>query len=309
MKTIPVTLILASVAFSMPAFARVEPSISQSRPDQRQQLLQLNQEISNLADAGNYRNALDRAQTAKNLAEKTCGRRSQEYAGALQTMGNLYTSLGQLSNAVDHYKKAVSALENVSGSDGKLIRLYKELAAVQGATGNLLATRDSLQKAITLSERITKLNNPEGVELLFRYAATLGQLRKPTEAEMAWARGLELLSGINGGQLDSVELPPNSLQGREKRKPGVAPGLMAAGVVAIRVSVDETGMVTGTEVISGKDELTPIALRLARETVYTPLSNRGKPLKMSGIVVYQFPIEGTNEHRTTLPFGMKQGNP
>lgn len=303
MKTIPVTLILASVAFSMPALARVEPSISQSRPDQRQQLLQLNREISDLADAGNFRNALDKAQRAKSLAEKACGRQSQEYAGTLQTIGNLYTRLGQLPNAVEHYKKAVSAFENVPGSDGKLIRLYKELAAVQGATGNLLATRDSLQKAITLSERITKLNNPEGVELLFRYAATLEQLRKPSEAASYWARGLSLLENINGGRLDSVELPPNSLQGRVGRKPGVAPGLTAEGVVAIRVTVDENGMVSATEVITGKDELTPIALRLARETVYAPLSNRGKPLKMSGIVVYRFPLEGTNQHRTNLPFG------
>jgi hypothetical protein len=181
------------------------------------------------------------------------------------------------------------------------------MASATLANNNLLATRENLQQAITLSEGVTKLLNQEGVELLFEYASVLELLKKPKDAEPVWARGLDILNNINGGRIDIVQFRTNTIKGRIKKEGYVKQEQTARGVVAVSVIVDETGKVSETSLINGRDEINPIALRMAKETVFAPLTFNGKPLKMTGVLVYRFPLEQAGKQQVEIPLGKQPG--
>lgn len=308
MKAIPSMFLLASLSLApISARASAPQATVQATEEQKQQLQQLNQEVARLANEGKFKEALEPAKKAQSLTEKAYGKQSAEYAVTLQNLANIQVALGKFVDAIGYYKKSISVYEGIPKSEGRRIRLWKELAETNRVNGNLLETRDNLVKAIGLSEGLTKLMNNEGVDLLFEYASVLELLKKPKEAAPVWARGLDLLNGINGGRIDIVQMPINTLNGRRAKEPYVKQESTAAGVVAVSVIVDETGKVTETSLLSGRDELNPIGIRMAKETIYNPLVFNGKPLKMAGVVVYRFPLATAGKQQVEIPLGKQPG--
>lgn len=309
MKSLPGALLLATLTLAPLSIRAASPQAApaQATEEQKQQLIQLNQEVATLANQGNYKDALEKAKKAQSLAEKAFGKQSAEHAVTLQNLGNIYIAQGKSPDAIDYFKRATAAYEGVPRSEGRRIRLHKEIAAAYRLENNLLACRDNLLKAITLSEGLTKLLNTDGVELLFDYAAVLELLKKPKDAEPVWTRGLDILNNINGGRLDVVQLPVNALNGRRKKEGYVKQEQTARGVVAVSVIVDETGKVSETSLITGRDELNPVALRMAKETIFAPLSFNGKSLKMTGVLVYRFPLEQAGKQQVEVPLGKQPG--
>ncbi len=310
MKAIPSVFLLASLSLApISARASAPQAAVQATEEQKQQLLQLNQEVAKLANEGKFKEALEPAKKAQSLTEKAFGKQSAEYAVTLQNLANIQVALGKFLDAIGYYKKSISVYEGIPKSEGRRIRLWKELAETNRVNGNLLETRDNLQKAITLSEGLTKLMNNEGIDLLFEYASVLELLKKPKDAEPVWARGLDILNGINGGRIDIVQFPMNALKGRVKKEGYVKQEQTARGVVAVNVIVDETGKVTETSIISGREEINPIALRMAKESIYAPLTHNGKPLKMAGVIVYRFPLELAGKNLLETPLAKQPGRP
>ncbi len=310
MKVLSGALLLATLTLSpLPARSMSPQAAAQATEEQKQQLIQLNQEVAKLANEGNYKDALEKAKKAQSLTEKAHGKQSTEYAVAVHNIANILAALGKTIDAVDYYKKAISTYEGIPRSEGRRIRLYKEMATANRVNNNLLATRENLQQAITLSEGVTKLLNQEGVDLLFDYASVLELLKKPKDAEPVWTRGLDILNNINGGRIDLVQFPLNALKGRIKKEGYVKQEQTARGVVAVNVIVDETGKVTETSVVAGRDEINPIAVRMAKETVFNPLNFNGKSLKMAGVMVFRFPLERAGEQQIEVPLGKYPGRP
>lgn len=311
MKVLSGALLLATLTLSPLPARSMSPlaAAPQSTEEQKQQLLQLNQEVAKLANEGNYNDALEKAKKAQSLTEKVHGKQSTEYAVTFHNIANIQAALGRTVDAVELYKKAISVYEGIPNSEGRRIRVYKEMAAANRVNNNLLATRENLQQAITLSEGVTKLLNQEGVDLLFDYASVLELLRKPKDAEPVWTRGLDILNNINGGRIDLVQFPLNALKGRIKKEGYVKQEQTARGVVAVNVIVDETGKVTETSIVAGRDELNPIAVRMAKETVFNPLNFNGKSLKMAGVMVFRFPLKQAGEQQIEVPLGKYPGRP
>jgi TonB family protein len=290
MKVLSGALLLATLTLSPLPARSMSPQAAapQATAEQKQQLLQLNQEVAKLANDGNYKDAFEKAKKVPPFAEKTFGKQSTEHAFALHNLANISAALGKISESEGYYKKIIGIYDALPRSEGRRIRVYKELAAIYRLDNNLLAARDSLQKAILLSEGLTKLLNNEGVDLLFDQAAVIEMLKRPKEAEPVWAHGLDLLNRINGGRLDVVQLPTDALWGRVKKAGYVKGQEDARGTVVVNLSVDETGKVTEATVVTGAEKINPIALRMARETMFNPLSFNGKPMKMTGTVIYRF---------------------
>lgn len=70
--------------------------------------------------------------------------------------------------------------------------------------------------------------------------------------------------------------------------PLAARSVRASGTVAIEVTIDEDGNVVSAERVSGDPLLAPSAVNAAKKAKFIPSVSKGAPIKITGIVVYNF---------------------
>jgi len=88
---------------------------------------------------------------------------------------------------------------------------------------------------------------------------------------------------ISGGVLNSKAVnlvkPPY---------PPAAKAVRAAGAVNVQVTIDENGNVISASAISGHPLLKPSAVAAARQAKFSPTKLSGQPVKVTGVLVYNF---------------------
>ncbi len=85
--------------------------------------------------------------------------------------------------------------------------------------------------------------------------------------------------GVVNGKAISLPKPPY---------PPAARAVRAAGAVNVEVLIDENGRVVSANAVSGHPLLRAAAAQAAREAVFNPTLLSGKPVKVSGIITYNF---------------------
>jgi TonB family protein len=88
--------------------------------------------------------------------------------------------------------------------------------------------------------------------------------------------------GILNGKAISKPQPPY---------PALAKAARASGTVTVKVLVDETGSVVSAEAVSGHPLLQAAAIQAARQAKFSPTLLSGKPVKVSGLLTYNFVLE------------------
>ena len=90
-------------------------------------------------------------------------------------------------------------------------------------------------------------------------------------------------SGVNGGVLTgkAVSLPLPEY-------PAAAKAVRAAGAVSVQVTIDENGDVIAASTVSGHPLLRAAAVEAARMAKFSPTLLDGNPVKVSGVLVYNF---------------------
>ena len=73
--------------------------------------------------------------------------------------------------------------------------------------------------------------------------------------------------------------------------PPIARAARAAGIVAVQVLVDEQGRVLSACAASGHPLLQQAAVQTAYQTRFSPTLLRGEPVRVAGIVTYNFVLE------------------
>ena len=73
--------------------------------------------------------------------------------------------------------------------------------------------------------------------------------------------------------------------------PPIAKAARAKGEVAVQVLVDESGHVIAADAVSGHPLLQQAAVNAARQATFSPTFLSGKPVKVSGVVTYNFALE------------------
>ncbi|MDX6288798.1 MAG: periplasmic protein TonB, partial [Blastocatellia bacterium] len=88
---------------------------------------------------------------------------------------------------------------------------------------------------------------------------------------------------ISGGVLNgkAVSLP-------QPEFPAIARSARASGEVTVQVTVDETGNVIAAHAVSGHPLLQAAAVRAARQASFSATRLNGEPVKVSGVLVYNF---------------------
>ena len=70
--------------------------------------------------------------------------------------------------------------------------------------------------------------------------------------------------------------------------PPIAKAAHASGTVNVQVIIDENGNVISASAISGHPLLKPSAVAAARQAKFSPTKLSGQPVKVTGIIVYNF---------------------
>jgi TonB family protein len=87
--------------------------------------------------------------------------------------------------------------------------------------------------------------------------------------------------GVLNGRAISLPNPPY---------PPIAKAAKASGAVNVEVLIDETGHVIAAHAVSGHPLLQSASVAAARQAVFTPTRLSGEPVKVSGVIVYNFVI-------------------
>jgi TonB family protein len=98
-------------------------------------------------------------------------------------------------------------------------------------------------------------------------------------------------SASDGGTVSAGVLDGKAISKPEPPYPALAKAARASGLVTVRVTVDETGHVVSAEAVSGPTLLREAATQAARQARLSPTLLSGKPVKVSGVLTYNFVLE------------------
>ena len=96
---------------------------------------------------------------------------------------------------------------------------------------------------------------------------------------MSDSAGSPVNGGILNGKANSLPKPPY---------PEIANSVRVSGVVVVRVIIDESGNVSSATAISGHPLLRAGSVEAARNAKFSPTRLNGQPVKVSGMLVYNF---------------------
>jgi TonB family protein len=88
-----------------------------------------------------------------------------------------------------------------------------------------------------------------------------------------------IVSGVVNGKATSLVKPAY---------PPAAKAVRASGAVNVQVLIDEEGKVISASAISGHPLLRAAAVQAARQSTFLPTTLSGKPVKINGVIVYNF---------------------
>ena len=88
--------------------------------------------------------------------------------------------------------------------------------------------------------------------------------------------------GVLNGKAISLPKPPY---------PSIARTARASGTVSVQVTIDENGNVVSASAVSGHPLLRAAAVQAARQARFSPTKLSGQPVKVSGVINYNFGLQ------------------
>jgi protein TonB len=89
----------------------------------------------------------------------------------------------------------------------------------------------------------------------------------------------QISGGVLNGKATSLPKPPY---------PPAARAVRASGAVSVQVLIDESGSVVSASAVSGHPLLRAAAVQAARSARFSPTQLSGQPVKVSGVITYNF---------------------
>ena len=99
------------------------------------------------------------------------------------------------------------------------------------------------------------------------------------------------VDGLASAALSAGDLEQKAVSKPQPAYPSLAKAARASGPVTVRVTVDETGHVVSASAVSGHPLLREAAVQAARQARLSPTLLSGKPVKVSGVLTYNFVLE------------------
>ena len=97
--------------------------------------------------------------------------------------------------------------------------------------------------------------------------------------------------GVSAGGANAGGLDEQILDAPQPQYPPIAKAAGAEGTVSVKVTVDEEGNVVAARAVSGHPLLRTAAVDAARATKFKPTVVDGRPVKVSGVISYDFVLK------------------
>ncbi len=114
---------------------------------------------------------------------------------------------------------------------------------------------------------------------------SIGLAQTPTETPKI------INGGVINGKAKSLPIPAY---------PAAAMAVRASGAVNVQVTIDEEGNVISASAVSGHPLLRQASEQAARMAKFSPTKLSGQPVKVTGVIVYNFAPTQTNEERVKI---------
>lgn len=135
---------------------------------------------------------------------------------------------------------------------------------------------------ITSSGFDTKIYFPAMQEFEGCIYKNIGSDRYVCERELETPKELIISGGMIGSKATFLPQPIYPEEAKEKK---------ISGRVNVIVLVDYDGAVISAKAVSGQKELFETAVQAAKEARFMPTIVSGKPVKLSGVLIYDFVLE------------------
>ena len=224
----------------------------------------------------------DRAQEAIS-SFKEAVRLEPDSAEALNDLGVAYSNSHRPFDAVDPLKEAIKI-------NPEWAEPYNNLGVAYIKAGKYEEAVKSLQEAIRLK--------PNWAEPHFNLGAAYvqsGDRQKAVEQyEVLKSMDAALAKNLHGViEGKSRIVPGGVLNGKalsipKPNYPAAARAQRVSGMVSVQVTVNEEGRVIAATAVSGPPLLQAEAVAAARQARFSPIKVEGKPVKVTGVITYNF---------------------
>ncbi|MDQ6653338.1 MAG: tetratricopeptide repeat protein [Acidobacteriota bacterium] len=215
-------------------------------------------------------------------------------AAALQRLALIKFLRGNPARTEDLYRQAVDITEKIyDPEDAKVASALFHLAEFYQLMGDYKKAEPLYERVVAIREKKSPNTVSEELrEALDRYSCLLYKTKRSDEANQLEARAFGWLSGksfpttlapiivgVINGKAISLPRPVYPEEARANR---------VQGVVTVRVVIDETGKVIRSCAIQGPALLTRTSEIAALGAVFTPTKLSGQPVKVTGVITYNF---------------------
>jgi TonB family protein len=218
----------------------------------------------------------------------------------------------QFDKAIPLAQRELMLRENALGPNHPAVAdVSRNLAELFFAKKKYKEANAAYRRFLEIYESAYGADSPKLLEGLYRYVSILISQNQRVEALDVQKHAFRIQNGID---FDRLVIQKN----KNVTQSGLMAGLMTfadtpmfpqdakrAGIygsVLIKLTVDESGQVNSAEVLSGHPLLKEVAELSARRSTYAPAFLEDKPVKVTGILMYNFQITLDNNRADhTLP--------
>jgi len=235
-----------------------------------------------------YKESIENLQKAVDIYQKPSNPKGEELVMAYQILAYSQFLGGMEIESEANYLKAIETSENKFGKESKesflatlnLANIYARLKKIEKANEFYL-------KSYALAMKNFGREGKEIEQIEDSRSCLVSAQNFSSESQKAFYEARKKLLGetdeqsarIVNGKAKSLPKPPYPSEARPKR---------ISGTVSVRVKIDEQGNVIEAKAVCGHPILGQASEQAARGAKFAPTVKDGKPIKISGIIVYNF---------------------
>ncbi|HET6670477.1 MAG TPA: tetratricopeptide repeat protein [Pyrinomonadaceae bacterium] len=222
--------------------------------------------------------------------EKRGGAESIEVAETLSIIARLHRAKGSVIQAEAELIRALAIKEKVIGANSPHVaQTLFQLAELYQSQGNLEKAHPLYQRLMSFDDKLVVEADTTVEDARYRFQCLLQKMKKHDEARELFHRSKPDVEpegpvrinegGILNGRAIRLQRPQLSEQ---------AWAAGASGTVVVVVTITDEGKVIRACAMNGNPLLWDAAERAARASEFAPTILRGKPVKVTGVISYNF---------------------
>lgn len=269
---------------------------------------QLENQIKQLWGAQKFKDALPLAQKVVDIRQRLLSSDDRSLGLAYSNLGELYLQLKRYGVAENALKQALAIAEHRPDERVTLITILDRLTGARAGNGDYVEAQALYERSIALKEKEFGSTDSRTVHAMKEYACLdlvvvasqqgkKNDEKSPTEKSLR-RRAFCWLAGFENDCWDEARIQKieseGVINGKAKRLvtppyPSAARGRRLSGRVAVAILIDVDGHVLEAKsVCGGNPEFVKDSEKAAMASTFTPTLVNGQPVKVSGVVIYNF---------------------